>query len=44
MARVYEVFKCEDSLIVIEEFINGQTLQAILDNEGPLEETKAINI
>ncbi|WP_347379502.1 serine/threonine-protein kinase [Clostridium saudiense] len=42
MARVYEVFKCEDSLIVIEEFINGQTLQAILDNEGPLEETKAI--
>ena len=41
-ARVYEVFKCEDSLIVIEEFINGQTLQAILDNEGPLEETKAI--
>ncbi|WP_342985555.1 serine/threonine-protein kinase [Clostridium saudiense] len=42
MARVYEVFKCEDSLIVIEEFINGQTLQAILDNEGPLEEAKAI--
>ena len=42
MARVYEIFKCDDSLIVIEEFINGQTLQAILDNEGPLEETKAL--
>lgn len=42
MARVYEIFKCDDSLIVIEEFINGQTLQSILDNEGPLEETKAI--
>lgn len=43
MARIYEVFKCEDSLIVIEEFINGQTLQSILDNKGPLNDNMAIN-
>ena len=42
MARIYEIFKCEDSLIVIEEFVNGQTLQSIVDNKGPLKEETAI--
>lgn len=42
MARVYEIFKCDDSLIVIEEFINGKTLQRILDDNGPLDEDIAI--
>ena len=32
MAKIYEMFKCDDSLIVIEEFINGKTLQRILDD------------
>lgn len=43
MANIYEIFKCDDSLIVIEEFINGNTLQWILDNEGPLNEHSAIS-
>lgn len=42
MARIYEIFKCEDSLIVIEEFVNGQTLQSMVDNKGPLKEETAI--
>ena len=42
MARVYEIFKCDDTLVVIEEFINGRTLQQIIDNEGPLNEDVAI--
>lgn len=43
MAKIYEIFKCDDSLIVIEEFINGQTLQSILDKKGKLKERVAIN-
>lgn len=42
MAKIYEMFKCDDSLIVIEEFINGKTLQRILDDNGPLYEDIAI--
>lgn len=42
IARVYELFKCDDILVVIEEFINGQTLQHIVDNEGPLSEKIAV--
>lgn len=42
MARVYEIFKCDDTLVVIEEFINGRTLEQIIDNEGPLNEDVAI--
>lgn len=42
MAKIYEMFKCDDSLIVIEEFINGKTLQRILDDNGPLDEDIAI--
>ena len=42
MAKIYEMFKCDDSLIVIEEFINGKTLQRILDDNGSLDEDIAI--
>ncbi len=42
MAKIYEIFKYDDSLIVIEEFINGKTLQRILDDNGPLNEDIAI--
>ena len=42
MAKIYEIFKYDDSLIVIEEFINGKTLQRILDDNGPLDEDIAI--
>lgn len=42
MAKIYEIFKCDDSLIVIEEFINGKTLQRILDDNGSLDEDIAI--
>lgn len=42
MAKIYEIFKYDDLLIVIEEFINGKTLQRILDDNGPLNEDIAI--
>ena len=42
IARVYELFQCDDILVVIEEFINGQTLQHIVDNKGPLSEKIAV--
>lgn len=38
MPRIYEVFEYKDKLIIIEEFINGYTLQEILEKENELNE------
>lgn len=38
MAKVYEVFELDEKLILIEEFINGDTLQSILEKNNKLEE------
>lgn len=42
MPQIYEVLESEDKLIVIEEFINGETLQSILEKENKLDEEKVI--
>ena len=41
--KVFEAIELNGTLTVIEEFINGFTLQEILDIEGPLEEKRVIN-
>lgn len=40
--KIYEVVEYENTLIVIEEFINGRTLQDILDSECELKEDTVI--
>ena len=40
--RIYEILEWEEKLIIIEEFINGQTLQELIDEQGPLPEPIAI--
>lgn len=41
--KVFEAIELDGTLTVIEEFINGFTLQEILDIEGPLEEERVIS-
>lgn len=41
--KVYHVLTSDSSLILIEEFINGQTLQSVLQN-GPLSASDALTI
>lgn len=38
MPKIYEVFELNEKLIVIEEYINGDTLQSILERENKLDE------
>ena len=38
MPKIYDLFELNDKLIVIEEFINGDTLQSILEKENKIEE------
>lgn len=40
--KVFEAIELDGTLTVIEEFINGFTLQEILDIEGPLDEERVI--
>lgn len=40
--KIYELLEVNQSLIVIEEFINGQTLEEILNENKTLEEEKVI--
>lgn len=40
--RIYEFIELEDTLYVIEEFINGSTLEEILKEQGPLKEDLVI--
>lgn len=42
MPKIYDLFELNDKLIVIEEFINGDTLQSILEKENKLEEKEVI--
>lgn len=41
--QIYEILECKDKLIIIEEFINGDTLQNILEKENKLNEKEVIN-
>ena len=41
--KVFEAIEIDGTLTVIEEFINGFTLQEILDIEGPLTEEKVVS-
>ena len=43
MPKIYDLFELNDKLIVIEEFINGDTLQSILKKQNKLEEKTVIN-
>ncbi|KHS55942.1 hypothetical protein QX51_16620 [Terrisporobacter othiniensis] len=40
--KIYEILENEDKLIIIEEFINGDTLQTILEKENKLKESEVI--
>lgn len=40
--KIYEILENEDKLIIIEEFINGYTLQEILEKENKLDEKEVI--
>lgn len=40
--RIYEILEWKENLIIIEEFVNGQTLQEIIDEQGTLPESVAI--
>ena len=40
--KVYEVIELDKTLYIIEEFINGSTLEEILKLEGPLNEERVI--
>ncbi|RDY28213.1 serine/threonine protein kinase [Romboutsia weinsteinii] len=40
--KIYDIFEINDKLIVIEEFINGDTLQTILEEKGKLGEEVVI--
>ena len=40
--KIYDIFEMNDKLIVIEEFVNGNTLQSILENEKKLNEERVI--
>lgn len=42
MPRIYDIFECDETLIIIEEFINGHTLEELLDEQGTLPEDVAI--
>lgn len=41
--KIYEIFQEDNTLIVIEEYINGNTLKEILDREGIINEYKVID-
>lgn len=40
--KIYEILEDKDKLIIIEEFINGDTLQSILEKENKLQEEDVI--
>lgn len=42
IAKIYEIFELKGKLIIIEEFINGSTLEEILEDEGKIENEKVI--
>ena len=44
MPRIFELVENNGMLIVIEEYISGDTLQYTLDNHGPLSEQEVIDI
>ncbi|MEG0129010.1 MAG: serine/threonine-protein kinase [Clostridium sp.] len=43
ISRIYEVIELDGELIIIEEFINGPSLQELLEEEGSLHESRVIN-
>lgn len=42
--RIYAVVKDDSQLIIIEEYINGETLEEIVQRDGPLSESNAVQI
>lgn len=42
LPKIYEIFDCESTLVVIEEFINGQTLEEMMKEQGLFTEDVAI--
>lgn len=44
LVKIYDFFEYQDRLIVIEEFINGFTLQNIMEQTAAIEETELIRI
>ncbi len=40
--RIYEIVQHEGSLVVIEDYISGQSLEQILSKEGPIPEDKVV--
>lgn len=44
LARIYDFFEYDSQLVLIEEFINGATLEEVLEREGALEFDRACGI
>ena len=42
--RIYAVVEDDSQLIIIEEYINGETLEEIVQRDGPLSESNAVQI
>ena len=42
ISKIYEILEINDKLIIIEEFINGETLQKILERKNKLDEKEVI--
>ena len=42
--RIYVVVEDDSRLIIIEEYINGETLEEIVQRDGPLSESNAVQI
>ena len=42
--RIYAVVEDDSRLIIIEEYINGETLEEIVQRDGPLSESNAVQI
>lgn len=42
--RIYSVVEDDSHLIIIEEYINGETLEEIVQRDGPLSESNAVQI
>lgn len=43
LVKIHDVICCDDCTYVFEEYVNGQSLQTLLENEGWIPEKNAVN-
>jgi len=42
MPRIHELFETEDGLVIIEEYLSGDTLEQMIEKHGPFTEAEAL--